>query len=297
VVFAAAVGARTQSIRIGGCVLLPHYPPALVAEQMSMLEACYPARVDLGLGRSSGADRIASALLRGGREAGASVEAYPQSVRELLAMVQPEGVRMKVGGQDYTMKAAPSASTAPTIWMLGTSAYSAKLAAEFGLPYAFGYHITAEGVREAIDLYRATFKPSGFCEAPKVLLSVIVVAAETDEEAQRLAKPQLLLLAAFRSGVSDDPQSLVEDCDDAPIPDPYVNLVASFKRTWVIGDLKHAAERLARLASSLGVEELMINPVAGAYRSDDPRRAPNREFTIAALAREFGLGGAGDKQG
>lgn len=289
-VFSATVGARTNRIRIGGCVLLPHYSPMLVAEQAAILEACYPGRVDVGVGRSTGADWVSSFLLRGGRdpsaEAGAS---HPQALDTLVTLLQPQGAHVQLGDQEYRIQSMPGASSAPSPWVLGTSADSAKLAAEQGLPYAFGYHITGEGVKEAIDTYRSLFKSSPSLARPKVLVSVIVVVGPSDEEAQRLAKPQLLQMCAFRSGDPSRPQPLVEVAEALPFADHHASLVNMFKRTWIIGSPETAAEQVMQLATSLDVDEIMINPVAGAYASDDPRRAPNREYTLTSLARALGV--------
>jgi luciferase family oxidoreductase group 1 len=289
-VFSAAVGAHTNHIRIGGVVLLPHYSPLLVAEQAAILEACYPGRVDIGVGRSTGADWITSAVLRGGGEPRADADAaHPQALSTLVTLLQPDGAHVQLDGSDYGIRSLPNASSAPPAWVLGTSTYSARLAAEQGLPYAFGYHITGEGVRKAICTYRSLFKPSRFLAEPKVLVSAIVVVGDSDEEAQRLAKPQLMQMAAFRSGDASALQPLVEAADARSLPEHHVGQVEMFKRTWVIGTPERAAEQLMQLATSLDIDEIMINPVAGAYASDDPRRAPNREYTLTSLARALGI--------
>jgi len=289
-VFAAAVGAQTESIRIGGCVLLPHYSPLLVAEQASLLEACYPGRVDVGIGRSTGADRITSFLLRGGRELRTEIDAsHPQALGSLITLMQPDGGLARLFGRDYEIRSIPNGSSAPPVWVLGTSVPSARLAAELGLPYAFGYHITGEGVKSAIDTYRALFKPSQYLAKPKVLVSAIVISGPSDEEAQRLAKPQLLLMSAFRSGEPSRPQDLVEAADVMPFADRHAGLVKMFRRTWIIGNPGSVAEQVMQLAISLDVDEIMINPVAGAYAPDDPRRAPNRAYTLTALAQALGI--------
>ncbi|MBB4349360.1 MsnO8 family LLM class oxidoreductase [Aliirhizobium cellulosilyticum] len=285
-VFAPVIGANTNYIRIGGCVLLAHYPPFLVAEQMGIVEACFPGRVDLGIGRSSGADWATSSLLRGGRET-TSEEGYVNDLTNLLALTRREGVSVEQNGLSYHFNAVPNADSAPSPWILGTSMYSAQLAAELGLPYAFGYHIRAEGAKEAIALYKARFKPSSFLTEPKVLVSAIVVVGETDEEAQRLSLPQLHFMCAFRSGEPVQSQMLVEEADDVDFPSRYDGLVAMFRKSWIIGSPDRAAEGVATLAAELGVSEIMINTVTAAYRSQPADRSPNREFTLEALAARF----------
>lgn len=184
--------------------------------------------------------------------------------------MQPGGVTLDLKDHSYQLQAAPNATSSPTSWMLGTSSHSAMLAAELGLPYAFGYHIRGDGVEEAVNLYRVHFKPSAFCAEPRVLLSAIVVIGDTAEEAQRLAHPQLYFMSAFRSGEVVSPQMLVEEADGVRFPDRYDDLVAMFRRTWIIGDREQAGEQIEALARRLDLDEVMINPVAAAYRSDDP---------------------------
>ncbi len=284
--FAPVIGAHTSRIRIGGCVLLAHYPPLLVAEQMGLVEACYPGRVDLGIGRSTGADWATSSLLRGGAEMKTD-EAMLADLTNLLALNRPEGLTVSQDEREFTIRAVPNAKTAPSPWILGTSWYSAQLAAELGLPYAFGYHIRAEGAKEAIALYRERFRPSAYLAEPKVLVSAIVVIGETDEEAERLARPQLFFMSAFRSGEPVQPQMLVEEADGMEFAPRHERLVAMFRRSWIIGSPDTAAKGIAGLAADLGVSEMMINPVGAAYASQPADRAPNREFTLSTLAERF----------
>jgi len=286
-VLAAAVGAQTCRIRIGGCVLLPHYSPLVIAEQMSTLEACYPGRVDLGLGRSSGADRIASKLLREDRKEGLASQSFAQSVQLLLAMLRPDGVSLQVNSHEYFLRATSNSTSAPAVWVLSTSSRSAELAAELGLPYAFGYHILGDGMKGAIDLYRSKFKPSALCLEPRVLVSAIVVLGETSEEAELLSIPQLLGMCAFRSGEPVSPQLLVEQAVTMTVPQRYVPLVEMFKKTWIIGSPKQAADEIERLVTLLEIDELMVNPVAASYTPDAPSRAANRERTLTLLAEMF----------
>ncbi len=286
-VFAAAVGARTKKIRIGGCVLLSHYSPLLIAEQMSVLEACYPGRVDLGLGRSRGADEITSALLQGDPKSGATPQPYPEAVRHLLAMLRPGGVELAIDSRDYPLQATSNSTSAPDVWVLSTSQRSASLAAQLGLPYAFGYHIQGEGMKESIDLYRSAFKPSERCPEPKVAISAIVVIGESSAAAERLARPHMLGMCQLRSGDTVSPQLLVEDCDGVVFPERYASLVAMFKKTWVIGGPRQVCDRLREMAAALRIDEVMIDPVAAALAADDSSRAPNRERTLTWLAEEL----------
>lgn len=285
-ILSSVIGANTQSIRIGGCFLLSHYSPFLVAEQAAMVEACFPGRFDLGIGRSTGADRIASAMLQGGGRSGQHLE-HPQALTSLQAMIDVEGAHFDVRGTDYHLNSTSNPASSPPLWILGTSAYSANLAGQMGLPYAFGYHITGEGVDEAFDEYRRSFQPSVHCPVPTALLSAIVVVGDTVEEAERLARAQLLFMCAFRSGENVDRQMLVEEAAEVDFPERYEDLLAMFRRTWIIDTPQGAASQIAALAKRLHLDELMINPVAAGYSDDPVGTAPNRRRTLSALAREL----------
>ena len=286
-VFAAAVGAHTKKIRIGGCVLLSHYSPLLIAEQMSVLEACYPGRVDLGIGGSRGADEITSSLLRGDWNVDAAPQSYTEAVQHLLAMLRPGGIKVAVGSRDYPLQAISNSTSVPDIWILSTSQRSASLAAQLGLPYAFGYHIQGEGMKEAIDLYRSAFRPSTQCHEPKVIVSAIVVVGESATAAERLTRPHMLGMCQLRSGETVTPQLLVEDSDTVVFPERYASLVAMFKKTWIIGGPRQVSDQLKAIVTALGIDEVMIDPVAAAFAADDLSHAPNRERTLTWLAEEF----------
>lgn len=285
-VFSSTIGANTQNIRIGGCVLLPHYPPFLVAEQMGLVEACFPGRVDMGIGRSTGADWSTSSLLRGTQDIRAA-ENHLENVNSLLTFSRPGGFQVHTAQRDLKFQVVPNSYSSPTPWILGTSAYSAALAADLGLPYAFGYHIHAEGAKEAIQLYKDRFKPSERLQSPQVLVSAIVVIGETEEEARRLAKSQLYFMSAFRSGEPVGPQLLVEEAEEVIFPPRYDSLVSMFLRSWIIGSPKTAGQAISDLASELGVSEMMINPVAASFREQPTDRALNRDLTLLALAEQF----------
>ena len=142
-------------------------------------------------------------------------------------------------------------------------------------------------MKEAIDLYRRAFRPSARYPEPKVTVSAIVVVGESSVAAERLARPQLLGMCQLRSGETVLPQSLVEDCDTVVFPERYASLVAMFKKTWIVGDPRRARDQLMEIVTALDIDEVVINPVAGAYAGDDVSRAPNRERTLTWLAEEL----------
>lgn len=173
------LAAGTQRIRVGsGGVMLPNHAPLVIAEQFGTLEALYPGRIDLGLGRAPGTDPITARALR--RDRSGSADDFPAEVVELQAFLGPRQAGQKV-------IAMPGVDSHVPIWLLGSSLFSAQLAAEQGLPYAFASHFAPRMMMQAIELYRRHFKPSAVLEKPYVMLGVPVVAAETDARAEFLA--------------------------------------------------------------------------------------------------------------
>jgi luciferase family oxidoreductase group 1 len=173
----AHVAAGTSTIRVGsGGIMLPNHAPLLIAEQFGTLEALHPGRIDLGLGRAPGTDRLTIAALR--RDV-SSADTFPQDVLELQHyLADPEP------GQP--VRAVPGAGTHVPLWILGSSLYGAQLAAMLGLPYAFASHFAPDALLPALQVYRETFKPSAQLQEPYAMVAANVVVADTDEEARRL---------------------------------------------------------------------------------------------------------------
>ena len=169
----------TSRIRIGaGGVMLPNHSPLVVAEQFGTLEALYPGRIDLGLGRAPGADPFTARALRRDRLGGP--DDFPQDVEELQALLAPHQPGQAV-------IAMPGLNSRVPIWLLGSSLFSARLAAAKGLPYAFASHFAPQYMHQAIALYREEFQPSDELDRPQVMLGVPLVAADSDDEAEFLA--------------------------------------------------------------------------------------------------------------
>ena len=280
------VAGATQRIRVGsGGVMLPNHAPLVIAEQFALLEAAFPGRIDLGIGRAPGSDPVTSYALRHGA-GGVSDEAvthFPEYVDNVLAMMEPDGVGLGVQGRTYPLRATPFARSVPTIWLLGSSDYSARLAAEKGMPYVFAHHFSGQGTAEALELYRSTFRPSPELAEPRTFLTVNVVVADTDEEARRLALPQLQAMAALRTGAELVPQRLVEEAEKLELPPTHLDLLDAMSQRWVIGSVESARDRLDRLAGEYGVDEVMVHPVAGAYVGTEPGSSPAREETLRLL--------------
>ena len=286
-VLIALVAGATKRIRVGsGGVMLPNHAPLVVAEQFALLEAAFPGRIDLGIGRAPGSDPVTSYALRHGA-GGVSDEAvtrFPEYVDNVLAMMSPEGVGLSIQGRAYPLKATPTARSVPTIWLLGSSDYSARLAAEKGMPYVFAHHFSGTGTAEALALYRNGFQPSPELDEPRTFLTVNAVVAESDEEARRLALPQLQSMLALRTGQELRPQRLVEEAEKVELSQPHLELIEAMAERWVIGSPERARARIEELATTYGVDEVMIHPVAGAYTGTEPGASPAREQTLRLLA-------------
>ncbi|GAA4741763.1 LLM class flavin-dependent oxidoreductase [Nocardioides endophyticus] len=281
------VAGATSRIRVGsGGVMLPNHAPLVIAEQFALLEAAFPGRIDLGIGRAPGSDPVTSYALRHGA-GGVSDEAvthFPEYVDNVLAMMEPDGVGLSVQGRTYPLKATPGARSVPTIWLLGSSDYSARLAAEKGMPYVFAHHFSGSGTAEALELYRSTFRPSPELAEPRTFLTVNVSVAETDEEAYRLALPQLQAMLTLRTGGDLRPQRLVEEAEKVELPQAHQDLVDAMAQRWVIGSPETARARIDELAATYDVDEVMVHPVGAAYTGTDPDRSPAREETLRLLA-------------
>lgn len=285
-VLIAMLAAHTSHLRIGsGGVMLPNHAPLAIAEQFALLEAAYPGRIDLGIGRAPGSDPLTSAVLRGpvGRDDG-SVDDFPDHLDDAIALLSAAGVSVQVADRQYILRATPRALTSAQVFVLGSTTYSARLAAAKGLPYVFGHHLFGSGTADAIELYRSEFVPGRFNLEPMVFLTVNAVVAETRAEAEALILPQLYGLARSATGQPTEPLQLV---DAAPLPDLTPEQRAVVERgleNAVLGTPGQAAQQLRELADRFGVDELMLNPVASARRCADPATAPGREATLALLA-------------
>ena len=283
----AMVAGATERIRVGsGGVMLPNHAPLVVAEQFALLEAAHPGRIDLGIGRAPGSDPVTSFALRhgaGGVEDDA-VARFPTYVDNVVAMMSPDGVGLQVAGRTHPLRATPHATSVPPVWLLGSSDYSARLAAERGLPYVFAHHFSGEGTAQALELYRSSFRPSEALAEPQTFLTVNASVADTQEEADRLALPQLEAMVTLRTGGQLRPQRFVEEAEKDPIAPAHLGMVESMRKRWVIGTADAAASQIAELAATYGVDEVMVHPVGGAFIGTPPDTSPARETTLRLLA-------------
>lgn len=188
-VMMAEVASRTERIRVGsGGVMLPNHSPYVIAEQFALLEALHPGRIDLGIGRAPGADRVTAWALRRSQE-GLGHEDFDEHVRLVSAWLGPHGVRVGMG---TTLTATPAATSYPEIWLLGSSDYSARLAAKLGMRYAYAGHFGQFDPAAVISLYKESFRPSEELAEPWAMLCTSALVGETHEEAVHLAGPSTI---------------------------------------------------------------------------------------------------------
>lgn len=286
-VLIAMLAAATERIKVGsGGVMLPNHAPLVVAEQFALLEAAFPGRIDLGIGRAPGTDPLTRYVLRGGsaESADEAVTKFPDYVEDIRTLMTTEGVELQVGPRRQPLRATPAARSIADMWLLGSSDYSARLAAEKGLPYVFAHHFSGEGTGVALDLYRSSYRPSPEYPEPRTFLTVNAVVAETEEEALRRALPNMQMMLALRTGAPLLPQRLVEEAEAVEMTPEERAFTQAMATRWIVGSPDQAQEQLDKLAAEHDVDEVMVHPVAGAAAGTDVRTSPAREETLRLLA-------------
>ena len=266
----AHVAANTRTIRVGsGGVMLPNHAPLVVAEQFGTLEALHPGRIDLGLGRAPGTDGETARALRRYFEA---ADQFPRDVLELQAFLAEP-----VEGQRVT--AWPGAGSKVPIWLLGSSLFSAELAAQLGLPFAFASHFAPELLLPALRTYREGFRPSPQLERPYAMAAFNVFAADTDAEAQRLSTS---MQQAFAAVVTGKPGRLKPPVDDiAAVLDARQIAAVESRLTYAaIGGRETVRAKLAEFIALTGVEEVMVTGMI----HDLDARIRSLEITAEAAA-------------
>jgi luciferase family oxidoreductase group 1 len=261
------VAGQTKSIRVGaGGIMLPNHAPLVIAEQFGTLESLYPGRIDLGLGRAPGSDQLTARALR--RFLGSSGDTFPQDVLELQSYFLPA----KPG---QAVQAVPGAGLNVPLYLLGSSDFSAQLAAELGLPFAFASHFAPEYLEVALALYRREFQPSAALDRPYAMIGAGVFAAETDAEARRLfssAQLQFLSLIRGRPGKLPPPVDRIEDhCNAAELAG-----ISQRTRYSAIGSPETVRRRLQELLEQTQADEI----IATGQIYDHTARL--RSFEIAA---------------
>lgn len=244
------VAGATKTIRVGaGGVMLPNHAPYIIAEQFGTLNAMYPGRIDLGLGRAPGTDQLTARALR--RDLNASADQFPQDVQELQFYFQPAEPGQKI-------QAIPGEGQDVPIWLLGSSLFSAQLAAHLGLPFAFASHFAPELMEQALALYRGRFTPSAYLDKPYAMLTVNVFAAETDAEAKRLFTSMQVQFVNMLRDMRGRVQPPVDDIEAYWTPQEKAWVSGKLSRSFV-GAAETVATGLRDFIAGHRPDELMIS--------------------------------------
>ncbi|MBA2780966.1 LLM class flavin-dependent oxidoreductase [Billgrantia kenyensis] len=242
------IAGTTSCIRVGsGGIMLPNHPPLVIAEQFGTLDTLYPGRIDLGLGRAPGSDAATMAALR--RDPYAGAENFPELLAELQGFLDDERPGQRV-------RAVPGQGTRVPIWLLGSSGYSAQLAAREGLPFAFAAQFAPGYLHEALRLYRDNFRPSALLERPYAMVGLPVIAAESDERAEFLASTTRQKFLGMVRGRRTRSLPPVESLDWTPMEQVQVE---QFLGAAVIGGPDTVREGLERFLEQTQADELMLN--------------------------------------
>ncbi len=250
-VLIAHLAASTNRIHVGsGGVMLPNHAPLVVAEQFAMLEALHPGRIDLGIGRAPGTDPATAAALR--RSPDLTAEDFPADLLAVMALLGDERVE---GWERFA--ATPAATSHPSIVLLGSSDYSARLAAQLGLGFGFAHHFDIPGTLDAVALYRDHFRPSPELDQPYTIVTAGVLAADDADEAEHLAGPARLAILGIRTGRRI---TLLHPDEAAVHPDlPVARQLPSNR---IVGTGPDVATRLAGLAAATEADEIMVSTMA-----------------------------------
>ncbi|MGB7654381.1 MAG: LLM class flavin-dependent oxidoreductase [Novosphingobium sp.] len=265
----AHVGAATRTIRIGaGGIMLPNHNPFVIAEQFGTLDALYPGRIDLGLGRAPGADmRIAQALRK---DLARVSEYFPQDVVELRALF--------TGEPELPIRATPGWGAQVEMWILGSSLFGAQLAAALGLPYAFASHFAPDYLDQALELYRKQFRPSAALEQPHVMAAMTVIAADTDEEAQLLGTSMDQSFVALRTGNPGRLKPPVPGYRQT-LPPSQLAMLEHMRQASAVGSPVTVARELAKFVERTQADEIIVS--GATY--DPAARRRSLELTMKAL--------------
>jgi luciferase family oxidoreductase group 1 len=263
----------TSTIRVGaGGIMLPNHSPLVIAEQFGTLEALYPGRIDLGLGRAPGTDQL---TVRALRRDWSSAEQFPQDVLELQALLGPVQPEQRI-------VAVPGADSRVPLWILGSSLYGSQLAAMLGLPYAFASHFAPDALLQALEVYREGFKPSAQLDKPYAMAGVHVYAADSDAEARRLftsAQIQFTNMVRNRRGKLQPP---IDDIETYWTPQEKLQASHMLKYA-VVGSAETVRSGLTQFVMQTRVDELMV--VSGIYDHEARKRSYQILAEVGSLRR------------
>lgn len=246
----AHVAAGTQTIRVGsGGIMLPNHAPLVIAEQFGTLEALFPGRVDLGLGRAPGTDMRTARALRRNMEAGA--ESFPHDILELQRLLgDPD--------EEQGLLSVPGMRSHVPIWLLGSSLYSAHLAAALGLPYAFASHFAPDQLLDAVAIYRERFQPSAGLQKPHVMVGVMAAVAETDEVAAHLFTSAQQQFVNLRRNIRRPFPRPVADMDDYWTEIERIGVEHTLRYA-IVGAPETAARKLDEFIAEVAPDEVIVS--------------------------------------
>ncbi len=246
-VLIAHLASVTSTLRVGsGGVMLPNHQPLVIAEQFGMLEALHPGRIDLGIGRAPGTDQITAYALR--RSLDPSADDLPTQLAELRAFFS---------GTYPRITAVPGSGHSPAIWLLGSSDFSARLAAQLGLPFSFAHHFMPQNTLAALEIYRHHFQPSQTLPEPYAMIGVAAVCADSDEHAHWLHGPAKLSFLRLRAGRPSTLPSPEEAAAYDYTPDER-GFIDTWTTSHIVGSPETVRERLLELQQRTGANELML---------------------------------------
>ncbi|ABD24658.1 luciferase-like protein [Novosphingobium aromaticivorans DSM 12444] len=267
----AHIGHATSTIRIGaGGIMLPNHNPLVIAEQFGTLDALFPGRIDLGLGRAPGADQRIVRALR--KDTNRAAEDFPADVVELQLQF--------AGDPRVPLQAVPGKGARPQMWILGSSLFGAQLAAMLGLPYAFASHFAPDHLDAALKIYRERFQPSDVLDAPYCAAAINAVAAETDEEATLLASSMDQAFVALRTGNPGKLKPPVPGYRDS-LPPPALAMLEHVRQVSATGSVETVRRGLKAFVERTGVDEVIV---AASIFDQEARRRSLR--LVAEAARE-----------
>ncbi len=244
------IAGGTSTMRVGsGGIMLPNHAPLMIAEQFGTLESLYPGRIDLGLGRAPGTDQVTVRSLR--RGLGSNGDDFPELLAELRNFLRPV-----TPGQP--VRAVPGAGLELPIWLLGSGGFSARLAGQLGLPFASAGHFSPDNMLAGLEIYRHSFRPSETLAKPYAMVGVNVIAADTDEEAQRLITSHYLAHLNLIRGVPSELPRPVDSMEGRWSPQEQA-AVASFTRGSIFGSPATVVAKLEALVEETQADELMVH--------------------------------------
>jgi len=268
----AHVGNATNHIRIGaGGIMLPNHTPFQIAEQFGTLDALFPGRVDLGLGRAPGAGPELQRALR--KNLGQASEYFPNDVVELRALL--------TGDVDLPITATPGLGANVQMWMLGSSLFGAQLAAKLGLPYAFAAHFAPDHLDEALQVYRRQFQPSEALADPYVMVAMNVFAADTTEEAERIASSQQQAFVQLRTGKPGKLSPPIAGYLET-LPAPARAMLAHVGQAGAVGRPDEVREKIDAFIARTAADEILL---CGST-FDPEARLKTLELTLDAMSAQ-----------